>query len=149
MQEELVQEVARLMSEQTRAYRSLKSATIQLSAAMTRNAPESIEALARAGEAELTRMRARLWQITAELTKFTELRASRTEKTPLDSAIRQAFENSARELLETAREFQRVSARAQNLAFGGTSFTNLCIENCGIPPMTYRAPILRQENFDS
>lgn len=148
MQDQLVQKVAKLMREQTDAYGRLKSATAQLSVALTRNAPESIEALTRAGETELTRMRTRLLQITATLTKFTEFRAQNAEKEPLSATIRSEFETSAKDLLDLAREFQKISERAQNLAFGGSSFTNVCIEGCGISPMTYRAPILKREDFD-
>ncbi len=145
---ELVNKVAALMREQTDAYARLKSATVQLATAMTGSSLEALETVTRNGENELLRMRARLLQITATLTKFTEIRAQSTEKIPLDLSVRNDFETAAKDLLEVARDYKKVSERAANLAFGGTTFISGCIESCGILPITYRAPILRREDFD-
>lgn len=143
MQNDLVRKVAELMSEQSAAYRRLEAATEQLSAALVRGEPNGIEALTRAGESELLRMRARLVEITSLLTKFTDLRAAEPEKTPLETDVREQFEAQAQKLLDCAREFQKIVARAANLALGGVSFSSACIQMCGVPPTTYNAPILK------
>lgn len=143
MQDELIQKVADLMTEQLNAYARLESATAQLSAVLVRGEPTAIESLTRAGETELLRMRSRLLEITSVLTKFSELRAAQTEKIPLASEIREQFEEAAKNLLEAARKFQIVAVRASSLAVSGSSFSTACIQMCGIPPTTYRAPVLK------
>jgi hypothetical protein len=143
MQDDLIQKVAVLMTEQMEAYGRLESATLQLSAVLTRGEPNSIESLTRAGESELLRMRSRLLEITSALTKFSEMRAGQTEKTSLAPDVREQFEASAKMLLEAARSFQKVAVRASSLAVGGSSFSTACIQMCGVPPTTYRAPVLR------
>lgn len=143
MHDDLIKKVAELMTEQTAAYARLESATMQLTAALSRNEPQQIESLTRAGDSELLRMRARLVEITSALTKFAEIRASQTEKIALDPQAREQFETAAKQLLEHAREFKKLSDRAASLAHGGSSFTSACIQMCGVPPSTYRAPILR------
>jgi hypothetical protein len=110
---------------------------------LTRGEPNSIESLTRAGESELLRMRSRLLEITSALTKFSEMRAGQTEKTSLAPDVREQFEASAKMLLEAARSFQKVAVRASSLAVGGSSFSTACIQMCGVPPTTYRAPVLR------
>lgn len=131
------------MSEQTAAYARLNSATSQLAAIMVSGEPSAIEALSKAGEKELLRMRSRLVEITSALTEFAQLRARQAEKSPLDSAAREQFEDSARELLKSAKEFQKIAGRASSLALGGSSFATACIQMCGVPPTTYRKPVLK------
>ena len=143
MQDELIQKVADLMNEQLAAYARLESATAQLSAVLTRGEPNAIESLTRAGESELLRMRSRLLEITSALTKFAELRAAQTEKLSLDAKVREQFETAAKRLLESANRFQKAANRASSLAIGGSSFATACIQMCGIPPTTYRAPVLK------
>lgn len=143
MQDELIQKVANLMNEQLAAYARLESATAQLSAVLTRGEATAIESLTRAGESELLRMRSRLLEITSSLTKFAELRAGQTEKISLAADVREQFEAAAKKLLESARSFQKVAARASALAIGGSSLSTSCIQMCGIPPTTYRAPVLK------
>lgn len=143
MHNDLVRKVAELMGEQAAAYQRLDAATNQLTAALVRGEPNGIEALTRAGESELLRMRSRLVEITSLLTKFTDMRASEPEKTPLEREVREQFEAQAQKLLDCAREFRKIVARAANLALGGVSFSNACIQQCGVPPTTYNAPILK------
>jgi methylphosphotriester-DNA--protein-cysteine methyltransferase len=143
MQDDLIRKVAGLMGEQSSAYNNLESATTQLSLVMARGETAMVEALSKAGEKELSRMRSRLLEITTALTEFAELRGRQTEKTPLDPQARDRFETSAKSLLEAAKSFQRVAGRASSLAHGGLSFANSCIQMCGLPPTTYRAPVLR------
>jgi hypothetical protein len=143
MQDDLIQKVAVLMSEQLAAYERLESVTAQLNAALTRGEINSIESLTKAGDSELLRMRSRLLEITSALTKFSELRAAQTEKVPLSSNVREQFETAAKKLLEAARDFQKAAARASSLAIGGSSFATACIQMCGIPPTTYQAPVLK------
>ena len=143
MHNDLIQKISDLMSEQATAYTRLESATAQLSAALVRGEPEAIESLTRAGETELTRMRSRLLEITSALTDFAEIRAREEEKKPLDAVVRDAFDAAARDLLEAARNFQKISSRVASLAIGGSSFANACIQNCGVLPSTYRAPVLK------
>ena len=143
MQDDLIQKVASLMTEQLEAYGRLESVTAQRSAVLTQGDPNGIESLTRAGESELLRMRSRLLEITSALTKFAETRAGQIEKTPLATDVREQFEASAKKLLESARSFQKVAARASALAVGGSSFSTACIQMCGVPPTTYNAPVLR------
>ncbi len=143
MQDQLIVKVAVLMSEQSAAYARLESATNQLSAALLRGEPPTIEALTRTGDAELLRMRSRLLEITAALTTFAELRAAQTEKRQLDATAREQFEAAAKNLLEAARKFQKLAVLIKNLALGGSSYSTACIQMCGVPPTTYRAPVLK------
>lgn len=143
MQDELIKKVAALMAEQTSAYSRLESATTQLSAVMMRGESSSVESLSKAGEKELLGMRSRLLEITSDLTRFAEIRAKEPERSPLDPAAREHFESSAKALVEAAKSFQRTAGRASSLALGGISFANACIQMCGLPPTTYRAPVLK------
>ena len=143
MHDELIQKISDLMTEQASAYTRLESATAQLSAALVRGEPELIESLTRTGESELTRMRSRLLEITSTLTEFAEMRARQDEKKPLEPSVRDAFDSAAKGLLEAARKFQNISNRVANLAINGSSFASACIQNCGVLPSTYRAPILK------
>lgn len=144
MHDEMIRKVAELMSEQSAAYTRLESAAEQLSAALVRGEPAVVDSLTRAGESELMRMRARLLEITSALTKFAESRARETEKTALDATAREAFEAAAKTLLTAAKSFQKAAARGATLALGGSSFASACVQMCGIPPMTYRAPVLKK-----
>lgn len=143
MQDDLIRKIAKLMAEQSAAYTSLGSLTSHLIAALTRCEPTSIESLSRSGETELFRMRSRLLEITSELTEFGRLRASQTESAPLDPGAREAFETEANKLLETARGYEKIAGRAASLALGGSSFASANIQMCGVPPSTYRAPVLK------
>ncbi len=143
MQDDLIRKVANLMSEQTAAYSRLESATNQLSSVMMRGEPHVVETLSKAGEKELLSMRSRLLEITSALTDFAEIRARQTERIPLDNAAREHFEMSAKSLLEAAKSYQKTAGRASSLALGGSSFANACIQMCGLPPTTYRAPVLK------
>lgn len=143
MHDELIRKVAGMMSEQTAAYTRLESAAAQLSAALVRGEPSAVESLSKAGETELLRMRARLLEITSALTVFAESRAAQAEKSPLDAESREKFEAAAKKLLEAAKRFQKISSKASNLALGGSSFAAACVQMCGVPPTTYRAPVLK------
>lgn len=143
MQDDLIRKVANLMSEQSAAYKSLESATTQLSAVMMRGEVSMVETLSKAGEKELLKMRSRLLEITSALTEFAEMRARQAERTPLDTEAREQFENAAKNLLETAKSYQKIAGRASSLALGGSSFATACIQMCGLPPTTYNAPVLR------
>lgn len=143
MQDEIIRNVAQLMTEQTAAYSSLGSLTTQLLGSLTTCEPASIESLSRAGETEMFRMRARLLEITSALTGFAEFRANQTESIPLDASVRDKFETAVEELLNTARTFETLAARASSLALGGTSFAAAGIQMCGVPPTTYGAPVLK------
>jgi BMFP domain-containing protein YqiC len=143
MQDDLIRKIAGLMAEQSAAYTSLRSLTSQLIAALTVCEPASIETLARSGEKELFRMRARLLEITTALTEFGKIRETQAELTRLDPAAREEFEKQANLLLEAARSFQKIAGRASSLTVGGTSFAAAAIQMCGIPPTTYNAPVLK------
>lgn len=143
MHDDLIQKISNLMSEQAAAYARLESATAQLSAALVRGEPDIIESLTRTGDAELLRMRSRLLEITSALTEFAELRAQEAEKRPLDTAVREAFDAAAKSLIDSARQFQKISARVAGLAINGSSFASACIQNCGVLPSTYSAPVLK------
>ena len=144
MQNTLIQKVAGLMNDQSGAYARLESLTAQLTAMLVRGEPNTIEALSKAGETELMRMRSRLLEITNLLTNFTELREAEAEKTPLETAIRENFDTAAKELLQAALKFKTASKHATSLALGGSSFSGACIQMCGVPPRTYNAPVLKQ-----
>ena len=143
MQEDLIRKIAALMADQSAAYGRLESAASQLAGALTVGDPNKIESFARLGETELTRMRARLLEITSAMTGFAAMRAAQDEKIPLEAAARDEFESAAKGLVESARKFQRVSGRAGALAMNGQAFATACIQICGVPPTTYRAPVLR------
>jgi hypothetical protein len=143
MHDQIILNVAELMTEQTDAYARLESAGNQLASAMVRGEPAAIESLTKIGETELLRMRVCLLKITSALTMFAESRTGEAEKSPLDQEGREKFEAAAKRLLESARSFQNVSSRAANLAIGGTSFSSACVQMCGVPPTTYRQPVLK------
>jgi hypothetical protein len=143
MQNELIQKVANLMDEQTSAYTRLQSATTQLAVALVQGEPDTVESLSRAGETELLRMRARLLEIISALTEFSEMRAEGVEKEPLEKFIREQFDTAAKQLIGSAKDFQKVANRCTSLALGGTAFSSACIQVCGISPSTYGAPVLK------
>lgn len=140
MPEELIQQTAGLMREQAAAYRRLTSACEQLTASLVRGAPETVTSLVRAGEGELLHMRARLIKIMSSLTAYADRRAQSASAPPLSAEARAEFGQASNELLESARSFQGVRARASALAANGSNFTGACIEMCGVQPTTYRAP---------
>lgn len=148
MLEELITRAAALMQEQADAYRRLDAACAQLSAAMTRGTPEQIESFTRAGESELLRMRSRLVEIVGTLSTFAEKRAASegAPVMPLASEARSVFETASDELLKQARLFERTSRRTTALAMNGSTLASACIERCGVPPVTYRAPYARLNN---
>ena len=131
------------MTEQAAAYSRLESATAQLTATLVSGEPDKIESLTKAGETELLRMRSRLLEITSALTNFAELRANQAERTALETDAREQFDEAAKKLLENARSFQKAAGRATGLALAGSSFSTACIQMCGLPPTTYRAPVLK------
>jgi methylphosphotriester-DNA--protein-cysteine methyltransferase len=131
------------MNDQSSAYARLELATAQLTAALVRGEPNQIDALTRAGETELMRMRSRLLEITSSLATFAESRAAQTEKTPLDAETREQFDLAAQNLLTAARKFKDAAVQSATLANGGSSFANACIQMCGVPPMTYSKPVLQ------
>lgn len=143
MQDDLIREIAKQMAEQSQAYAGLESLTRTLISALSACDVVRIESASRNGEAELFRMRARLLQITSSLTSFADLRASQEESQPFDPAARAQFEVAAKNLLETARRFDVVGQRAKSLALAGSSFSSANIQMCGVPPTTYRAPLLK------
>ena len=143
MHDELIRKVADLMSEESSAYERLESAVNQLSTALIHGEANTVESLTRAGETELMRMRSRLLDITSTLTTFAELRMQETEKSPLNAEAREQFEIAAKRLIEVAKSFQKLSSKAASLALGGSSFSSACVQMCGVPPMTYRAPVLK------
>ncbi|NNE97786.1 MAG: hypothetical protein HKN25_02065 [Pyrinomonadaceae bacterium] len=143
MQNEIIQKVAVLMTEQTENYVELKDMTEQLSQALIAGEPVKIETLTRSGESKLLRMRSRLVEIASSLTSFAESRAAQETKTPLEESVREQFEDAAEQLLELAREFQILAKKASDLALAGSSFATACIQTCGLPPTTYSAPVLR------
>ena len=142
--DKLIHRAAELMREQAAAYARLDSACAQLTAALVRGVPESIESLTRAGESELLKMRARLVQVMASLTDFADARAKHPNAGSITAETRALFEGASQELLAAARSFQRTQQRAAALSHNGTSFASACIEMCGVPPTTYRAPYARR-----
>ena len=139
----MIRSIARLMSEQSAAYTSLESLTGQLAAALTRGEPTLIEPLTRAGDAELSRMRARLLEITTKLTEFSRVRAGDASGTPIEASIREEFEKTSTELTTKARSYASVASRAASLAITGSTFAATRIQMCGVSPTTYKPPILR------
>ncbi len=160
MQDELIQHAARLMREQALAYTRLESACNQLTGALVRGKPETLESLSRAGESELMRMRARLVEIMSMLAAFADARRSTAnspqqfsadaketnapQHAPLSKDTRELFEQASKELFDAAKLFQSTHARATTLATNGATFAAACIETCGVSPTTYRAPYARQ-----
>jgi hypothetical protein len=144
MSANLIQRATELIQEQTAAFRRLDAACAQLAAALVRDAPELIESLTRTGESELLKMRSRLVQIMSTLSAFAEARAQSSEAAPLGAEQRAAFEQASCELIEAATAFQTTQQRAAALALNGATFAAACIEHCGIPPTTYRAPYARR-----
>lgn len=142
MQDELIRKIADMMLAQSSAYASLESLTLQLVSALTRCDADEVEELARAGESALFRMRSRLLEITTALTLFAESRTGQTESPALDADTRELFESAANGLIECARKYEKISGRASTLALGGSSFAAAAIQTCGIPPVTYNAPVL-------
>lgn len=142
MQEDLIRKIAELMAAQASSYASLESLTVQLVSALTRCEVHEIEALSKAGESALVRMRSRLLEITSALTLFAEVRATQTESTGLDGETREKFESAANGLVESARKYEKLSGRVSSLALAGSSFAAAGIQTCGVPPSTYNAPVL-------
>ncbi len=143
MQDDLIEKAAFLMKAQTEAYSQLESTTEQLSKALIKGEPVTIESLTRVGETDLLSMRSRLAEIASILTEFAQMRVEQTEKVSLKIDIREQFEESAQGLLEVAENFRDLTFKAANLALGGSSFATACIQTCGLPPTTYRAPVLK------
>ena len=144
MSDELIQQTATLMREQTLAYRQLKSVCEHLAGALIREAPEAIEPWTRAGETELLKMRARLVRIMGALGTFADARAKSPETCQLSTDTRAAFAAASNEMLQAAQDFQRTRERAAALATNGAAFAAVCIEMCGVTPTTYRAPYSRR-----
>ncbi|MGH9944960.1 MAG: hypothetical protein ACRD9R_21635, partial [Pyrinomonadaceae bacterium] len=143
MRESLVQRIAELMREQAAGFRRLDGAVQQLATSLVNGRPETIESVTRAGESELLRMRSRLVQIMSALASFADARPAGGEANPSDPITHESrtlFESASRELMQAARDFQRQQQRARALAHNGSSFAAACIEMCGVPPTTYRAP---------
>lgn len=142
MQEDLIRKIADLMLAQSSSYASLESLTVQLVTALTRCEAHEIEALTRAGESALFRMRSRLLEITSALTTFAEARAGQETPTGLDAETREAFESAANGLIDSAKRYEKLSGRVSSLAMAGSSFAAAGIQTCGVPPSTYNAPVL-------
>lgn len=134
---------AELMREQTVSYRRLNAATVHLAAALVQGTPEVIYALVSGGEGELLKMRARLARLIGALTAFADARGAVGDNNPPSQDARVDFEAASSELLLAARDFERTHHRATSLATIGTAFAGACIETCGVPPTTYRAPYTR------
>jgi len=143
MQEELILKIANLMTEQSAGFKSLESVTNQLISALIRCEANTIEALTRAGETELRRMRSRLLEITTSLTNFSEINRQEHSSQKISAEVRDQFETAANTLIAAAQQYQKLSNRSASLALSGSSFATACIQVCGVPPTTYRAPVLR------
>lgn len=139
MQDELIRRAASLMAEQTAAYGRLTSLCAQMLAALVRDAPETIESLVRAGDAELHKMRARLVELVNTLAAFADARAAGPQ--PISDEARDLFERASADLMRAAREFQHVRRRAAMLANNGSVLTAACMEMHGIQPITYSVPL--------
>jgi hypothetical protein len=131
------------MREQTSAYRRLESACQQLGGALVSGQPESIEALTRAGESELLRMRVRLVELMNALGTFAERHAAAGQNA-LTQETRETFRAASNDLLEAARAFQQTQARVAAVANNGATFAATGIQICGVTPLTYRAPYARR-----
>ena len=143
MLEQLIQNAANLMREQTAAYRRLEHACQQLGGALVNGQPEAIESLTRAGETELLRMRARLVELMNALATFADRHAAVGENA-LSQETRETFRAASHALLEAARDFQRTQARVAAVANNGATFAATGIQICGVAPLTYRAPYARR-----
>lgn len=143
MQEELILKIANLMTEQAAAFKSLESLSNQLVSALVRCEPNSIETLSRTGESELMRMRSRLLEITTSLSAFSEINRQENSSKKIGAEVREKFETAANTLITAAQNFQKTNKRSANLALSGSSFATACIQICGVPPTTYRAPVLK------
>lgn len=137
----LLDVVSSTMDSQAEAYEALTATVQRLSSALVTGELSAIETLTRQGEKELTKMRALLLEIMTKLTRFAEERAASESK--LEQQIKERFEASAKQLIEIANEFEAVSKVAGGLALSGTSYTNACVQECGVVPSTYKKPILR------
>ena len=115
-------------------------------AALIRCEATSIESLSRAGETELRRMRSRLLEITTSLTSFSELNRRENAPQKIGAEIREQFETAANGLIAAAQSYQQIGNRSATLALSGSSFATACIQICGVPPTTYRAPVLKSSN---
>jgi fructoselysine-6-P-deglycase FrlB-like protein len=148
MADEFIRQATELMREQTGAYQKLSLACAQLLSALTEGTPEIITALVRSGEAELLLMRSRVVRLMGTLTAFADARArdegAGRQLGNISPEVREAFAFASSELMESAREFQRVHRRTATLANNGAIFAATAIELCGIPPITYRAPYTRR-----
>lgn len=143
MHTDLVRHIASLLAQQKSAYESLHSLMEHLSTALMRGEPTVIESLTRAGETELFRMRARLLEITTTLSEFGRIKSAGGEPMALDAETRESFEAAAEDLIASAQKFELITRRAKALAIGGSSFAAASIQMCGVPPSTYKAPVLR------
>lgn len=144
MLDELIHKAAKLMREQAEAYRQLDATCARLAVALVSWSPSEIEALSRAGESEMLRMRSRLVQIVGALSSFSEARAAAPQNSSVSEEARREFESASNDLTSAARQFQRTQERANALAMSGSSFAAACIEMCGVPPTTYSAPGARR-----
>ncbi len=137
-----IREVTQLMVEQADDYVTLDQRCAELCEAMVAGQLKTIDSQTNDGGAILFRMRARLIRIIRALTDFAEARAA-SQNTTLTPETRSAFEAASGELLNAARQFQRIRERAAALTTGGATFATACIEVCGIQPSTYKAPYAR------
>jgi ATP-dependent Clp protease ATP-binding subunit ClpA len=144
MSDTLIQQAARLMQEQTAAYRRLEAACSELGAALVQGEPSEIESMTRAGESELLKMRSRLLQLMGTLTAFADARTTSPETSKLTHETRATFEAASSELTRAARDFTRARSCSAALANNGSTFATACIQTCGIQPVTYRAPYARR-----
>jgi len=135
----LLTDVSDLMNSQADAFVRLETATKALSVGLMKHDLAAIEKQSRAGECELTEMRARLLETMKALTRFAEEKAKTGET--LDPAIKSNFEASAKKLIDNAKEFKRLADRTSQLVLGGASFSTACIQECGIPATTYNKPV--------
>lgn len=144
MADELIGRAAALMREQADAYARLDAACARLSDVMAAGHPAQVASEVRAVEGEMLRMRSRLVRLMSALTGFSDARAAAPERHAITPATRADFENASAGLLRAARAFRRTHERAAALANGGATFAAACIQQCGVPPTTYRAPYARR-----
>jgi hypothetical protein len=143
MLDQLIQNAAKLMHEQAAAYGRLEAACQQLGGALVNGQPETIEALTRAGEGELLRMRVRLVELMNALATFADRHAAAGQHA-LAPETRETFRAASNVLLDAARDFQRTQARVAAVANNGASLAATSIEIGGVSPLTYRAPYARR-----
>lgn len=143
MSSQLVYQAAKLMKEQAIAYRKLLMLCERLETVMAQGDLTQVEILTRAGEGELLSIRSRLTQLMSTLTEFAAARNAEANKASLGAEVRAEFETASNELIEAARNFLKIRGRATALAINGMTFSNACIEACGIKPTTYNAPFGR------